>query len=226
MAKAYTLAAPFSFKSDAATVNWNRSGASEHTNHGPNPPRIRIAEVTRNRAKELLTVGNAKPAQLHQQLVLEAVARANGGEIGEGEVPTRRQLETLKYRTGIEGMPHGRDRVLNVAALFHAELRLSNISPPRYVYMADWQLNVAAEPHYLFVDTTFDLVENKLKLSTLLALPLTVEMLVPIAWCIHSGMSMGTSSVLSQTPSPLARFRCGLVQPSQTLTLRFETHRR
>lgn len=178
--------AEVSYSSEAAIVSWNSSG--EHSNHDKTPPRARVTPEMRNRVKELVMMGNAKPAQLHQQLVLEAAQRTGGGEIGEGEVPTRRQLETIKYRATVAGMPHGRDRVANLLALYKAELRLSNLSPPRYVYMADWQVNVAGESHYLFVDTTFDLVEDKLKLTTLLAQPLTVDMLVPLAWCIHSGM--------------------------------------
>lgn len=114
---------------EAAIVSWNSSG--EHSNHAKAPPRARITAEVRNRVRELVTMGNAKPAQLHQQLVLEAAQRAGGGEIGEGEVPTRRQLETIKYRATVTGMPHGRDRAANLVALYRAELRLSNLSPPR-----------------------------------------------------------------------------------------------
>jgi hypothetical protein len=84
--------------------------------------------------------------------------------------------------------------------------------------MADWQINVAAEPHDLFIDTTFDLVINKLKITGFLAHPLAVDMLVPVAWCIHSGMDGAEYEHLFRAITDACSRRSLLMRPRAIFT--------
>lgn len=170
-----------------------------HThNHAP-PARVRAAPAVRERVREqLLSNPHLQPKQVHVLQVQAAAgaeaarAAASGtrvAPISTRDVMTSKSIENMKYLIIHDALPTA-DAIKNITTMYASSVRCVELFPTqRIIFATPDQIEFfAAYRGHLMIDTTFDIVEGKLYLTSLLAVH-EGFFTVPVAWFIHNTRS-------------------------------------
>lgn len=165
-----------------------RTPMGEHSPH-PLPARPRTNPAVLDQVRDILAKSSMSSARLHDKCVFDAIkCYGPDAEISSRDVPSKKQIENIKYKLRRDELP-GPNAVQNILSEHAASVRKFALHPGVHiVIMAPGQAELlSAHRGDCVIDTTFDCVEGKLYLTTLLALVEGVG--VPVAFYIHSGKS-------------------------------------
>lgn len=157
-------------------------------NHPPNKKRKVDRKIVKE-AKQRLSTG-VRPATVHFQLVREAQKR--GEDLHSGNIPSREQLKNWAAWLKRNKFP-SRDSLDNITAMYGTSFcpDIHYWPTVRIILVADRGLKMFAEfGDIFFLDTTFDLIKEKLFLTTLMMRYQGWG--IPIAWLISSNRTIET----------------------------------
>ena len=174
---------------------------ASHTDHPL--PKPRLSAEARTAAREDLRKG-LTPQRIMARTLLEAADAQRSATLASRpraslddrsvrpvsthEVATRKQLENMSYQLRRAQLPTP-DALQNLLLLYPKQILKVDLHPTvRIVFSDPEQLELLASPqHYLLIDTTFEVSELKLYLTTILAVFNGFG--VPGAWFLHSSKS-------------------------------------
>jgi hypothetical protein len=163
-----------------------REQGDHHYKGLPPKKKVRPSLEAVSEAKRQIQTG-VKPSKIHKNMVLSAAVKDGAdGMVTGRDVPTRKQISNYAHYMKRKELPTS-DAIHNIIQLYGDNALLEvKLHPTIYIIISTPEQRALLRTHDLIlaVDSTFDLVEGKLYVSTVMGIIEGIG--VPLAWMVHN----------------------------------------